>query len=93
MAQEVTCACAFARRGTLIPADLVSFCENTGGFTPIYEPEDGCSYSVNAMASVNAGTLSGFSFSRRLLFVYCSALLTLHLMMQELSGCMSAGLP
>jgi hypothetical protein len=28
----------------------------------------------------------------RLLFVYCSSLLTLHLVLQELSGCMSAGL-
>jgi hypothetical protein len=63
MAQEVTCSCAFARSATLIPAELVSFCENKGGFTPIYEPEDGCSYAKYAMASVNAGTLSGFSFS------------------------------
>jgi hypothetical protein len=30
---------------------------------------------------------------RRLLFVYCISLLTLHLVLQELSGCMSAGLP
>ena len=69
IAQEVTCSCAFARSATLIPDELVSFCENKGGFTPIYEPEDGCRYadyagsSVHAMASVNAGTLSGFSFS------------------------------
>jgi hypothetical protein len=69
IAQEVTGSCAFARSATLIPAKLVSFCENKGGFTPIYEPEDGCSYatygraSVHAMASVNAGTLSGFYFS------------------------------
>ena len=69
IAQEVTCSCAFARSAKLIPAKLVSFCENKGGFTPIYEPEDGCSYaaygmaSVHGMASVIAGTLSGFSFS------------------------------
>ena len=68
IAQEVTCSCAFSRSATLIPAELVSFCENKGGFTPIYEPEDECSYAayakaaVHAMASVNAGTLSGFSF-------------------------------
>jgi hypothetical protein len=48
---------------------MVSFCEKKEGFTPIYEPEDGCSYaayaraSVLTMASVNAGMLSGFSFS------------------------------
>jgi hypothetical protein len=68
-AQEVTCSCAFACSAKLIPAKLVSFCENKGGFTPIYEPEDGCSYGtyamaeVHAMASVNAGTLSAFAFS------------------------------
>ena len=43
--------------GRLIPASFVSFYEEPkGGFTPIYEPEDGCSYSnFPSMASVNAG--------------------------------------
>jgi hypothetical protein len=63
------CSRVFARSAPLIPAEMVSFCEEKGTFTPVYEPEDGCSYaayamaSVHAMASVNAGTLSGFSFS------------------------------
>ena len=82
MAQEVTCSCAFARSATLIPAELVSFCKNEGGFTPIYEPENGCSYaayamaSVHAMASVNAGMLSGFSFS----VGFCSCIAALFLL-------------
>jgi hypothetical protein len=58
------CSCVFARSAPLIPAEMVSFCEEKEGFTPIYEQEDGCSYGeYRAMASVNAGMLSGFSFS------------------------------
>ncbi len=58
------CSCVFARSAPLIPAEMVSFCEEKDGFTPIYEQEDGCSYAAyRAMASVNAGMLSGFSFS------------------------------
>ena len=58
------CPCVFARSAPLIPAEMVSFCEEKEGFTPIYEQEDGCSYAAyRAMASVNAGMLSGFSFS------------------------------
>jgi len=48
-----------ARGGSLIPSSFVSFCEDPthkGGFTPVYEPADGCSYSAHAsMSSVNAG--------------------------------------
>ena len=48
-----------ARGGSLIPSSFVSFCEDPthrGGFTPVYEPADGCSYSAYAsMSSVNAG--------------------------------------
>ncbi len=44
---------------SLIPLSYVSFCEDPthrGGFTPVYEPADGCSYSAfNSMSSVNAG--------------------------------------
>ena len=41
----------------LIPASEVSFYpEQKGGYTPIYEPEENCSYAtMGPMASVNAG--------------------------------------
>jgi len=70
------CSCVFARSAPLIPVEMVSFCEEKGTFTPIYEPEDGCTYAAyHAMASVNAGMLSGFSFS--VVFFSCIAALFL----------------
>ena len=51
--------CDTAGGGSLIPSSFVSFCEDPthkGGFTPVYEPADGCSYSAFAsMSSVHAG--------------------------------------
>jgi hypothetical protein len=52
-------AAASAGDGPLIPSSFVSFCEDPsrrGGFTPIYEHQDGSSYAdFKTMASVNAG--------------------------------------
>jgi hypothetical protein len=48
-------------RKTLLPASLMSFCDRSDEFTPVYEAEANCSYATYAnidvptMASVNAG--------------------------------------